>query len=758
MDKRLLRLVPILSIIIGLLASGVLPVEVARAHGPGSGATIRLAPVEAPKGSTGPLAQVDLPQPEGGVRLQADEFGKPIDLKMLVLSADGAEAGLPAITTTLEYLGTPYTVVNFRQQPGWMQRSNLTDEVKGFYQGVILATGTLVHSVTDPTTKIVTYPSALTDPEWQILWKYERDFSVRQVTWYTTPTADFGYGPTNPTWGSDSGAAGIAATVTITGYNKVFKYLNPAAKVNITYAWTYQAKINSPDTTPILVDASGNALASIRNYPDGRENLAMTFDSNQYQNHMVLLNYGVINWVAKGLFLGERHIFLAAQNDDLFIPDELWDTKQLTTTDKIYRMKGDDVRALVSWQNAINNRPTTKSVKMQYAFNAIGTTSDYETDKSALDDPGILPLATPLQLYPKPLDDKASLTTAIRQNQLALMFINHTWDHTNLDVPISYDETLGELMRNINQATLMGLSFFSPKNLVTPDVSGLKNPAALDAMRKAGVKNLVSDTSRPGENNPRPNVGIPNWSHPDIYMIPRYPTNLFYNVGTPNDWTSEYNFLYRSYWGRNLTYPEILDKESDVILGYLIRGNINPLMFHQTNTRFYSKTQSLQTDLLDRVFQKYDALFAIPILSLQMDDIGNRMRQKGDFLDSGVTATWNPATKVLSITTVRPTSVPVTGIRTGKDGEELYAAQYITRIDMLAGTTISRLVTNRGTPVGGAQIQSNNRTVSASSGDEPSYEYESSVESIDYSADTVHVTAENRAYYEVNVPAVSVNQ
>ena len=49
-------------------------------------------------------------------------------------------------------------------------------------------------------------------------------------------------------------------------------------------------------------------------------------------------------------------------------------------------------------------------------------------------------------------------------------------------------------------------------------------------------------------------------------MIPRRPTNLFYNVSTPDQWVTEYNDIYRSFWGRDLSYAEILDNESDVLL------------------------------------------------------------------------------------------------------------------------------------------------------------------------------------------------
>ncbi len=83
---------------------------------------------------------------------------------------------------------------------------------------------------------------------------------------------------------------------------------------------------------------------------------------------------------------------------------------------------------------------------------------------------------------------------------------------------------------------------------------------------------------------------------PNLLIIPRRPTNLFYNVSTPAEWVSEYNHFYgpgrssRPYWDHDLSYSEILDKESEVWLSYLLKWDLDPLMFHQSNTRAYSGT------------------------------------------------------------------------------------------------------------------------------------------------------------------------
>jgi hypothetical protein len=68
-----------------------------------------------------------------------------------------------------------------------------------------------------------------------------------------------------------------------------------------------------------VTDDLGRTLAAVHAYADGRANLALTFDSNPYLLHTMLLSYGVVNWVTNGLFIGERHVYVSPQIDDLFL-------------------------------------------------------------------------------------------------------------------------------------------------------------------------------------------------------------------------------------------------------------------------------------------------------------------------------------------------------------------------------------------------------------------------------------------------------
>ena len=138
----------------------------------------------------------------------------------------------------------------------------------------------------------------------------------------------------------------------------------------------------------------------------------------------------------------------------------------------------------------------------------------------------------------------------------------------------------------------------------------------------AGVRFTVSDSSLAGWDSPSPNAGIYSLHQSAILIIPRRPTNLFFNVSTPEVWQEEYNAIYRSFWGRDLSYEEILDFEANVLVRRVLRGESNPWMFHQANTRDYGGGRSLLSDLHDRVLRKYAAVSKLPIVSATMDALG----------------------------------------------------------------------------------------------------------------------------------------
>ena len=123
-----------------------------------------------------------------------------VDLKVLLLSADGTQPGLGAWKAALDREGIPYDVLQIytgqtRTAP------TLTDATfadyganHAKYQAVIVETGDLGHFVTNPggTTSFL---SALSDAEWATLAKFERSFGIRRLSDFTAATAAHGLTP-----------------------------------------------------------------------------------------------------------------------------------------------------------------------------------------------------------------------------------------------------------------------------------------------------------------------------------------------------------------------------------------------------------------------------------------------------------------------------------------------------------------------------------------------------------------------------------
>ena len=264
------------------------------------------------------------------------------------------------------------------------------------------------------------------------------------------------------------------------------------------------------------------------------------------------------------------------------------------------------------------------------------------------------------------------------QQQIRFRWINHTFSHQLLN-EVDYETGLREIQLNQGTEQSLGLVRYHADCLVTPELSGLNNAAFLQAAKDAGLRYLVSDTSRDNWSNPSFNVGIVSALQPEILIVPRHPTNLYYNLSTPDEWVAEYNYFYRTFWQRDLAYLEILDKESEIILEYLLRFDIDPLMFHQANLASYDGTHSLLSDLIEQVLAKYNSLYGdVPICCLSLHEIGEAMAARATFDAAEIQASLVYG-KGLVLTADRDVIVPITGIQAGETTER-YASQYLSAV------------------------------------------------------------------------------
>lgn len=586
----------------------------------------------------------------------------PIDLKILVISADGRESDLTATQAHLRQLGIPFETLIATQSPDLTAAKLWDGGVHGYYQAVILTTGNLTYF--EPTTN--QWQSAFTAAEWATLWDYEARFKIRQVTSYTFP---YGFPDSyglNLVTVQDTLNAPLQATLTTAGQG-VFSDLNPATPITFTGAWVYLATVvNATITTPLITTPQGYAIASINTYPDGRQNLAITAANNPELLHSMLLSYGVINWVTKGLYLGERHVNMGYQIDDLYIDVDLWDpVTQTDTAGFSYRNNAADIAALVTWQNNTRALPQTSNFRAEWAFNGEGASGIYTPD---------------------------DLTPAVKANQAQFNFVNHTYTHQNLDAPTTVTQVTSELSRNHNFRATVPFSNYSRDSMVQPDISGLTNSQFFQAANQFGIRYIISDTSQPGWNNPTPNAGFKNSAVPNILIVPRRPSDLFYNLSTPAEWVSEFNFYYGpggrwAFFNHALSYQEILDYESGWLLKYLLRWDIDPLMFHVPNLRAYDGTHSLFSDLVDRTLTRYRSMVKLPVRNQTLHAIGLKMIDRMNYDQGGVSASLVPCTSITLVAS-RAVKVPVTGVAFGTN-REVYGGQSISYLSMAAGQSVT---------------------------------------------------------------------
>ena len=587
----------------------------------------------------------------------------PLQMKLLVISATGSEPSLAAIRSFLDHLGTPYeTVLAGKNQVVPI----LDDGTVGNYQGIILVPGNL--GVCDPDCH-----SALAPEDWAKLESYAIKYSVRTLSYYTYPEPRYGLRlRDNPAGAQDTSSIGLTADGI-----KLFPYLSQSRNIPIAGAFAYPADpIAAPGETTVPLLRIGDATVAVTHTTsDGREFLALTLDNSPVLRHSLLLNYGLISWVTRGVFLGSRRIYLTPQSDDLFLADNQFMNSGGACTPTAFvdspanpappgcpklRIASADLANVRNWQSGWNSNPQTNRFKVTIAYNGVG-------------------------IKPDSADD---LVAEAQFSKDAFFWINHTYNHFNLDCytgglsgncrPATYEEALFEIQRNFEAGRQIGIPF-DPMSIVSPGLSGLKNSNVLRAAADSGVRFLISDFSTPDGSPSRPNTGVLTPLSPNLLFVPRLATNIFYNATTPaggkdGSETDEYNYFFGPdglvrvggeggppFFATYQTYSQILERESDALLQLMLRYEPYPCMFHQSNFSSYDGARSLFTDVIERTLQKFTDISNLPVLSLTQSDIGKLLEERMGWLNSGARATLVPGESI-TITALNGTVAPITGV------------------------------------------------------------------------------------------------
>ena len=216
-----------------------------------------------------------------------------------------------------------------------------------------------------------------------------------------------------------------------------------------------------------------------------------------------------MSWVTRGLFVGERHVYLAPQIDDFFLASAaLSDERAPIGSRRTICRRSRTGRA------ARQADPLTAQFRAAFAFNAYGAKPpgrDGLTDKA-------------LALGP------------------TFAWINHTWDHAEMDA-MSYANAFDGAEPEQSVRHRVGPVAIQRREPGHAQHDGTGNAEVMRAAYDVGIRQVISDASVHCEANPSPNAGYYNALVPALLQIPRRATDLYFNVSQPAEWIAEYEVL-----------------------------------------------------------------------------------------------------------------------------------------------------------------------------------------------------------------------
>lgn len=515
--------------------------------------------------------------------------GHSVELRVLVLATGtrAADAARDVIETTLTNIGADYQVIDVSRSD--LTVGSLRSGDVGRFNGIVITDNRL--------------GGRLSSAEWAILHDYQRDFAVRQAVMSGPPSAQGGVGMGLNAAGT---AGGGDRPVWTAAASTLFPYLETANGPILGVAAPTSVAVGGTDprVTPLLRSSGGAVLVARLDYADGREVLFSSLNHTPWARASQVMAYAFVDFATRGLHLGAPRMFLSAHVDDVFYASDMWAIGTGGLGPEDFRLSAADWQAAIAAQRALNARfPAAAGFRLEHAFNGEGASRS----------PGVDPL-----------------TDAAVASGDTFMWLNHTFTHRNLDARNGWSRAVIENEVRDNNAlwSAIGLPGADPlvqSALVTGQHSGLSNgtvpypdglnPVLVAAATATGIRYLAGDTSQPGQARPS---FVPG-SGGNLVLLPRWPTNLFYNVNTPARMTDEYNWIYR----RSETYASLRALTAAQASTAISSFAHYPFFFHQANLHAYDAAgNSLLFDWLNDVVALHQTHFRLPLVTVAFHRIG----------------------------------------------------------------------------------------------------------------------------------------
>ncbi|MEZ4605418.1 MAG: RICIN domain-containing protein [Deinococcales bacterium] len=233
------------------------------------------------------------------------------------------------------------------------------------------------------------------------------------------------------------------------------------------------------------------------------------------------------------------------------------------------------------------------------------------------------------------------------------------------------------------------------------------NPQMLKAAVDLGLKYLAANRGWISHTAECDSCGIVHPLEPRIMLIPRWPTNIFYNTGTPDENVSEFNYLYgpngiirdgngNPFFSQNQSYQQMLNFEAQTALYHVLTGSPYPHFFHQENLREYAAGKSLIHDWTEALLERYNSYYTLPLITLPWVDMAKQVEDYTSFYYSGVTGRWDRAVGTVSLLSNKAAMIYVSGAQISGGQSWNYGDNKGSKRAFSAGQRISASVLNLG--------------------------------------------------------------
>ncbi|HEY4280668.1 MAG TPA: hypothetical protein VGM91_20795 [Conexibacter sp.] len=215
-----------------------------------------------------------------------------------------------------------------------------------------------------------------------------------------------------------------------------------------------------------------------------------------------------------------------------------------------------------------------------------------------------------------------------------------------------------------------------------------ENPNFQGALADAGVTSTASDASKPYPVTPTSTTGAmypagASFTEGGFRAVPRYPTNVYYNVATQAQLLDEYNYLYNAppagvcvnsavttCQTASSTWAQIVQAESDRIFGHVMGNDPRPHYFHQTNIAETRVADGgVLYPVLDAVVADYRRYFAAnaPIQQLSQSAVADLLaRQNAWAAGSRQVTGYIEGNQVTLVNAAGAISAPLSGTEVGE--------------------------------------------------------------------------------------------